>query len=339
VPDAKFFGRAEIQDAKGKKYDATFLALEVYREKGNYHPIWDLGFYVNEKNKILYEENITIDIPNIDKRFPLHQSIAQFIKSMKELRYDPDWKGILHNTQKLKYLNSVIKDSKDIGIIGTSHFNQNRAKWFRYLSGTQPVEEIIKLQDLYKFGGSRIYRIELVSSHLISKKEGGYCIQILEDSEGVPITPNPRIMQEGPLPYDEALQRFLQLGNHFSHHLYIHAGKGRRQYDIAANWEKTKLKYAVIVRDSENNPITVTSWETPFAIDGNKLPSGKIHHYLELWGNSGPQRLDEGVYFEGIPRKFMGKLLGAMPRINYEDGKTFVDQAIKYEVPLISPNH
>jgi len=354
--DAKFFARTKIESTDGKEYDATFLALEVYREKGNRRPVWELGFYITEKGgkKILYGEEIVTDVPQTEARLTLYPQLIKFIKSMGGLIYNPAWQGIVQTNDQLKFLNSIVTTEGPIRVISQREFNENRAKWFRYLTGTLDVEKIIKIEDRlgYKIG-YRSYRIELVSCNLTSGPPDKFSVQILATTEDDPTRPNERELIAGRnLPckgiysHGDAIRLFLKESNFYTKLMYTNAEKGDPQFEIALDPRHIDFRYATIVKDRNGSPITITSWETPYGLDGRLLPRVKTrgemrqqtHHYLQFWGDSPlPLRLDESICFpQGIhPRSFMGKLIAAMPQIEYRDGSTFIEQAISYGVPLI----
>jgi len=326
--DAKLLASSKIRGLDGKTYDATFLALEVYREKGDRHPIWEVGFYITAKGskKILYEESVIIYMPESSARSSLIAPLVKFIQSINGLPYNPSTQGITHNPNKFIYLSSLIQNTPHIGIIDEAEFAENRAKWFRYLVGTLDVEKVFKFEDRSDPQNIKKYRVELISTHLIPNVKGGYITEVFEDTKK---------KQKGPFGHRDALAVFYEQGNHYLDLLYQRAGKGKRQFDISLNPQQNDFRFATIVMDIEHLPITISSWKTPYRLDGRKLPQGMLHYYLLLWDHSpNPLRLDEGINFDGHPRHFMGRLLKAMPSIEYRGGSTFIEQARQYGVPL-----
>ena len=339
--DAKFFGRTEIKGTDGERYKASLLALEVYREEGDECPVWELGFYItkNGSKDILYGEEIVVDVPPNNRRLVLEGRVTKFILlRMKNVGYNPRLKGFLHDTQKSKYLQKIVTKKEEI--MSKENFEKNRARWFRYLTGTLDIRKVLKFDDLYystDVSEPRVSRVELTSSHLASEDGKGYIVRILEDSEGYSKNPNPKIIQERSLTHEEAWMRFLEVGNHNVDNIYLHSGKGRRQFDIALDWRQIDFRYAIIVKDAAGVPITVSSWESP-SRNGNPITQKTPHHYLQLWnGSPEPKRLDEGIIFDQHPTKFMRKLRYAIPQFEYRDGSDFVEQAIRYGVPLRNP--
>lgn len=336
--DVKYFARTGI-NGNGKKYNASFVALEVYR-KEDAHPVCELGFYVTEKNSkdILYGEELIVDIPYAEERPKLYGQITSFALSMGKLKHNKALKGIAHTSQKSKYLKKIIADIKNSRVVTGTEFNKNRTKWFRYLSGTSDVKNILKFEDRYGYKeGYRVYRVELLSSHLVSKTEGKYFIRVFADTEGDTKFLNPRNLQEGPYAHRDALIRFLEIGNTYLDLLHLNAEKGRKQFEISLDLTHIDYRYATIVKDKEGRPIIISSWETPYGLDGKLLPHSQPHHYLQLWGDSSqPLRLDEEINFEkgSHPRKFMGKLLKAIPDIEYGNGSAFIEQAANHSVPF-----
>ena len=145
------------------------------------------------------------------------------------------------------------------------------------------------------------------------------------------------IIQEGPLTHKEAWTRFLEIGNLYLDTLYLHAGKGKRQFDIALNLGQVEFRYSTIIKDKRNVPITISSWESLYGLDGKLCPPKEPHHYIQLGNKSSqPLRLDERINFEQgtHPRSFMRKLRYAIPNIRYGDGSKFVRDAIKQGVPF-----
>lgn len=339
--DAKFFATVQIKGSDQKDYTVNFLAIEVYREKGNAHPIWELGFYITpcSSKDVIYGEESIIEVPNSESRSGLYRMLTNFIKSAKKINFDSSLIGINRENKDIRYLNSLV-ENETTKVIDHSEFNDNRSKWFRYLLGTMDIQKKLKFEDRLGYEkGFRKYRVVLTSSHLDHRDvQGGYSIKTLASTEGDIPNPNWRVKYEGPYYHEEALKRFLEIGNTLLNLMYINAEKSFRQFDIALDPTHIDFTFATIVRDKDNLPVTITSWETPYGKVNNLLPNGKIHHYLQLWGNSKvPLVLDEGANFDDNvhPKKFMARLIEIMPQINYQDGSGFVEQALNYGVPLI----
>lgn len=343
LSDVKMFGTTEIKGTDGEKYKASLLALEVYREEGNERPVWELGFYItkNGSKEILYGEEIVVNVPPNNRRLALEGKVTTFILlTMKNMGYNPSLKGFFHNLQESKYLTKILTNEREV--MSKEDFKKNRARWFRYLTGTLDIKKVLKFDDLYYFTNvsePRVSRVELTSSHLASENGRGYLVGVLEDSEGYSKNPNPKITQEGPFTHEEAWMRFLEVGNHNMDKIYHNAGKGRRQFDIALDWRQIDFRYAIIVKDAAGVPITVSSWESP-SRNGDPITQKTPHHYIQLWNESPePKRLDEGVIFDLHPTQFMRKLRYAIPQFEYKDGSDFVEKAIRYGVPLINPKN
>jgi len=340
--DAKFFATTKIEGSDSKQYTANFLAVEVYREKGNLHPIWELGFYITKPGEkaILYGEESVIEIPSTKSRLKLYGLLSNFIKDSRKIKFDANLNGINRENKGLHYLNSLVENNEISKIIDHSEFNDNRSKWFRYLLGTMDIQKKFKFEDRLGYSqGFRKYRIVLTSSHLDHRDiQGGYSIKTLASTENDPERPNWRVKYEGPYYHEEALKRFLEIGNTFLGLMYINAEKGSRQFDIALDPAHIDFTYATIVNDKDKIPITISSWETPYSKKDIILPNGKIHHYVQLWNKSKePLALNEGANFDDNvhPKKFMNRLIEIMPEISYGDGSKFIEQAISYGVPLI----
>lgn len=337
--DIKFLAITKVNDDSGNAYEATILGLEVYREKGNGHPIWELGLYIKgrDRREIYYGEEIIIEAPSTSKRVELITQFYNLVLLVKEKKFNPNIRGIVNNRDKLRYFRELVQVD-NINLIAQEHFEQERAKWFRYLIGTLDVKKVFKFEDNYGYkAGYRVYRIELVSTHLEPNQPGGYHIQVLATTEGFPQANtsqkdlNEKVIEFGPyLSHSKALTHFLETANHYLRHIYVNAGIVHPPFTISPNFSQNDFKYATVIKDLANVPITVSSWETPYR-NGNKLPSGQVHHYLQLWINSSATlRLDEGINFnQGVhPREFMGKLLKLIPQVEYGNGSALLEKAI-----------
>lgn len=331
--DAKFFARTEIKGTDGNKYHVNLLALEVYRKNGN--PIWELGFYVTD-NEILYGEEIMLELPREYKRLNFLGKLNRFILSMQKLQYDTSLKGITNNN--FQYLKEITQE-KSIKKITEEKFEEIRAKRVRYLTGTLGKRIVFKFEDRMGYKqGYRIYRVELVNSYLDPSKKDSYYIEIIADTEGRSVQPNEKFIEMGPYSHKEALAHFFRIVDHYLLHLHINAGIDDTKFKISHDSGHIDFRFATVVKNKSQVPITIVSKETPYGLDGRILPSAQLHHYIELYSPSSSLRLDEGVHFKnGLhPRKFMGKLINAVSEIDYTDNSTFIQQAISQGVPLIN---
>lgn len=342
--DSKFFANAHIKGTDGKDYDATFIALEVYREKGNMHPVWQLGVFVtnphdsNHLSEALYEESLIVDLSQSEERLKLYASITKFIlTALATQAHNPDWQGINQDPNHFNYLQNITGETAGIDVVDEETFRKNVAKWYRYLVGTMDINNILKFEDRYAGNNPFNYRVELVGTHLTDSGSGKYLIELMEDCRD-DAEPTREL---GPFSHAQAVSQFVQSGNHYLDRLYQNAGKGKRQFEIAMNWQRIDFRYATIVSDVSGEPITVSSWSTPYGLDGEKLSNGQRHHYLQLWGSSPePLRLDEGKHFpQGIhPRNFMGQLTNMIGSIEYNDGKNLLELGPDKGIPLMNPD-
>lgn len=342
--DAKYFAFTSILGDDGKDYLAHFVALEVYRGKGDGHPIWEFGFYITEpgKGNILHGEETVVDVPRLEDRIFLYKNICNLISRMKGFVYGTALHGINRSNANLEYITTLTDGNRGLRVIDHDEFNQNRAKWFRYLQGTGVVKKVLKFEDRCGYKkGYRNYRVELISAHLTGAPEERYFVDVLADTEEDVEHPNERILREGPYQHEEALERFLAIGNIYLDLMYLNAQKGRAQFNIGLNSAHIDFSYLTIVIDNAGMPITVSSWETPYADDKTLLPKTKgqqtMRHYLQLWNcEPKPLTLYEGVNFkEGVhPRSFMKQMISCLKTAQY-DPETFVRIAQESGIPLI----
>jgi len=348
--DLKFLGITPLLGIDEKIYQATSIALEVYREKGNQRPIWAMGFYITGTGSkdIVYGEEAIIEMPETSKRVELIGRCMELVlASLNYIDYNPIWTGIINDPNEFKYLKNIMETTKDINVITKGYFEQERTKWFRYLAGTLDVKKVFKFEDSVGYvGGFRAYRVELTSTHLDPVETGRYKIRVLATTERFPQIEthakdvNAQVIEFRPYSrHRDALTSFLKISNHYLRHIHIKAGLDNSPFIIPSNFSQTDFKYVTIIKDADGVPITISSWETPYR-GGVKLPSGQVHHYLQLWDNSAnpsaPLYLHEGIYFPigQHPRTFMGKLLRVIPQIRYKDGSAFLDESIRQNILL-----
>jgi hypothetical protein len=320
------------------RYQANLVVLEVYRQKGDGHPIWEVGLYITEKGKsnILYAEETIVDVPKeIIDRIQFQRTVCELTSSLKDIDYDASHKGRNRNPRFFNYLH--LPTDQGIRIIQNDEFEQRRAKWLRYLVGTLDIEKVVKFEDRCGYTDAhRIYRVEIVSTHLTGDPDGKYLIEIFAQTEGKEHDPRNRNLQEGPYTHSQARSRFLAITNTYLNLLHINAEKGEPQFEITEEPTHIDFRYATVVKDQSEQPITLSSWESRYNHSGLLLPTHQRHHYLLLHNSSPePLRLEEGQNFpQGqSPREFMAQLIGFLESSVY-DHSTFIETAAQAGLPL-----
>jgi hypothetical protein len=329
--DLKLLGRSKIKGTDGRDYLATFVALEVYRGKGNLRPVWEIGLYISPTKEItsedgcLYEESFVCDVPRVVDRKTINGPLNAFLdQGLSELVYDPSLNGVtLH---KPRYLSALVK-RRGVDIVSSNTFEVNANKWLRYLLGTLDVKKVIKIEDKYARRDDPIkYRVELISTHL-TQDSGEYLVERLEDEQA---------SKDGPFNHREATEEFVRVGNSYLDTMYRSARKGERQFSVSLDWTRIDFEYATIVPDARGVPIVLTSWSSPFDVDGRKLDKTR-HYYFQVWnGSPEPLRIELGNFAfrtdsenPGHPKNVMKRLIGAMPAIEYGDGSRLNDALVR----------
>jgi hypothetical protein len=337
--DAKWFIERDIYGPNCETYKASLVALEVYRG-ASIHPLWEIGLYITKDNNIVYGEEAVLDINTFQpsERMKLLGKLSKFSRGIDIPTEYQNGGVIKKSNEGLPLMEQLILDTNIMKVISEDEFNQRTSDRLRYLTGTNDIKKMFRIEDLAGYNtGFRRYDVELISEHLGST-EGSFSVQTIAGTERDLKNPNARTKQESNYTHKQGIERFLEIGNILLNLMYMNAQKGSKQFDITMDFN-----YVTTAYDKNNVPVTITVWERPAYLADGRLDHSRKEHYIQIWNcNPKPLILEEGKCFpEKIhfqkPKEtdpLIKQMVRTMGEIEYNPD-TYLSNAIAEGIPFI----
>ena len=328
--DHKFWLELPLAGIDGSQYTLDIVSLEVFRGGSEGVSVWQTGLFGRDANRdILYEERAVIKLPTDVRRVGMYAGLFGYILKEKPL-FDHTLTGkIIDDPSQMKYLSTVLGLTKDaipeLGVVDRQNFRSESPRWARYLGGTLDQKLRVKVED-------RIAGIMYELQMSVDPDSGLYAVDTFEGSN--------RSRLDN-LSHEQAMTELCYRGNKYLDNMFGSVKKDRRLFEMTLNVRRFEYKYSTIVMDADGAPVVVSHWESGFAPNGNKLPSGQKRNFIQFYNSSPtPLVIDEGADFErGTDIKQMTRdIIDAIPKVTYGTGNNFVEDLAKY-VPALAAKH
>jgi hypothetical protein len=343
------FADAVIQQ---RRYRAWFVAIEIFRESGGDHSMFQLGLYLvdNESQRVAYYEAENIKVTGHAARSVLRRVLLESATCLASLRYDPDaMRDRFLQPARSVCLARILRELGDnVIIVPLEDYLDKLRDIFSYLQGAN-IRERTKFQHNFDPATKGLlYRVQLLRTNLsrlprMRHQDTDYAVETYRKPPG---HRREEILGRKLCSAAEGEILFLDECKGYLDELYAEAGLTKRHSELAPfhtqqgprSLPYVDLRYVTILRARNDQPLVMTHWRIRHDQNGSPLPRDRYIDRLQFWSASGQFAcLEENKdFWAGIEQvKDISKgIMACAHRIDASSLTTLAQQLVDFGVTL-----